>query len=371
MTRLPSIDGLRGMAVLTVVVFHSFVPTFEVWPWWLNPGWIGVRLFFVLSGALIAGLLFQARDDVESGRTSRSAAWVNFAIRRALRIFPLAYCAMALAWWLGVPAMRESSWWHLTYTQNLGEQIATVNRDGLGHFWTLAIEEQVYLLWPIAILFAPRRLWMPLGLAACAVALLFRYLVWQHDWWALSRLPLYVIDAFAAGTFVAWSRWAGVNVTRGLAGWGALVLAVTVWFPDAANRAVLETGCVLLTAALVGWAFDHPHAPILSPRPLVWVGTISYGVYVWHEAAPYMLGHAGVPMPEPGWMLLAAKASLGIGGAALTWYGFERPINRLKDRINSHGRIGRLQDAPLPAFRPSPTFRSRTRTVSSQEGPLR
>lgn len=348
MTRIPSIDGLRAIAALLVVLYHSGLYNFDAWSvWWVTPGWVGVRLFFVLSGALISGLLFAAQDDVERGAVTRSQAWRTFAIRRALRIFPLAYLAMLVAWLAGLPAMIESPWWHLTYTQNVG-RLFGANVEGLAYFWTLAIEEQLYLLWPALILFVPRRRWPIVVVAMFVAAYPFRVFTLQSDaHWVWAGLPLMVVDAFGAGSLVAWSRREGASVTGWLAGLGAVLVAATWWFSDVANYAALETGLTLLTAAVVAWAFDHPHA--LAWRPLVWLGSISYGLYIWHQLGPRVLG---LPLASENLSAFALKTAVGIGCAALTWYGLERPINRLKDRASqniSQNATGDTQRSPIRA----------------------
>ena len=329
MTRIPSIDGLRGIAALTVVVFHGFVSTFEAWPWWVNPGHLGVRLFFVLSGALISGLLWSMQED---GRTFGST-WRRFAYRRALRIFPLAYLAMALAWLAGLPAMREYPWAYLTFTNNTVPALDGDAGYGLGHLWTLAVEEQVYLGWPVLVLLVPFVRWPVVAIGLIVSAATLRAVVWAYAW-PFDQLPFTYLDGFAAGSLVTWSVRDGQASACGrwLVLVGAGLVAATAWAGSSPTDAALETGTILLLAALVGWAWTHPDAPILSWRPLVWVGTISYGVYVWHLVAPVLLERLGVPLPAFGFARCAWMLTCGIGVAALTWYGFERPLNRLKDR---------------------------------------
>ncbi len=106
---------------------------------------------------------------------------------------------------------------------------------------------------------------------------------------------------------------------------------------------MLETGSVLTSAALVGWAWQRPTHALLSWAPLVWVGTISYRVYVWHESELALAYQMGLPVMPTGRAMFAWKLGLGIGCAALTWYAFERPINRLKDRVTAPSRDRILQ----------------------------
>lgn len=322
MTRIPSIDGLRGIAALLVVVFHSF-------PLWfaahvhgqLAPGFVGVRLFFVLSGALISGLLWSLHEG------SIGATWRRFAYRRALRIFPLAYVTLALCWIVSVPAMVEQPWAHLTFTNNWAQMPDPNWPSSLPHWWTLALEEQIYLVWPVLLLAVPFRRWPVVAVALINLALWRRVLL---PWPWLD--PLFYLDAFAAGSLIAWSARAGhlrdMSRTALVIGTGVAVL----WFQ---RDIIFETGLALISAGVVGWTWQRPNHRALSWRPLVWLGSISYGVYVWHEAGPRILYQIGLPYLAQGWDVLALKAGLGIGLAALTWYGFERPINRLKNKTGA------------------------------------
>lgn len=325
MTRNPSIDGLRGIAALLVIVFHSFGGWMGAWPDLLLPGQIGVRLFFVLSGCLITNLLWSLKDQGGSfGQT-----WLTFAWRRALRIFPLAYLTLALCWLAGVPAMHEKPWWLLTFTTNIGMAVSDTWPDQLGLYWTLAIEEQFYLTWPLLVLLIDERHWPRVAWTLIGVAALSRWLAWTLEIPGYHWTPFY-LDGFAAGSLIAWAARAGVKTT--LMGWlGVALVAVSGPFDSNLHWTMQETGAVLVSAALVNYAWTRP-ASLLALRPIAWVGSISYGVYLWHAVGPTLLYQVGVPRFTNPWLTFALQAGLGIGLAALTWYGFERPINRLKDK---------------------------------------
>jgi peptidoglycan/LPS O-acetylase OafA/YrhL len=209
-SRIPALDGVRGLAVL-LVLFHHLVyysgidKTF----WWdrqlfklANSSWLGVDLFFVLSGFLITGILFDAKG---SGRYFRS-----FYGRRVLRIFPLYYGFLAVALllfplWLPAEsgqALIDSQAWYWFYLSNFHVAFeGWPDPAPMGHFWSLAIEEQFYLLWPLAVWALGRRHLIYLSAACFLTAPLLRIIM-------PSTLDIYVLlptrmDTLAAGAFLA------------------------------------------------------------------------------------------------------------------------------------------------------------------------
>ncbi len=165
--RLNSLDGLRGIAVLSVIAFHTLRVTGQEGLFGLalnrlqETAWAGVDLFFVLSGFLITGILLDTRDCPSYFKT--------FFARRTFRIFPLYYGVLAVAIF-GVPAilgrahlpdlyprLLANQFWLWTYTANYLQATGAHTLPGFGHFWSLAIEEQFYWFWPLVVYFASRR----------------------------------------------------------------------------------------------------------------------------------------------------------------------------------------------------------------------
>jgi peptidoglycan/LPS O-acetylase OafA/YrhL len=156
--RDPRLDGVRGIAILLVLVYHLTLyggmapngPFLDrLWRTWTLPLGLGVDLFFVLSGFLITGILLDTKDGPDYFR--------NFYARRFLRIFPLYYATLA-ATFLLIPAVRLDAVWYWTYLINYRfADVGWPRVAYLGHFWTLAVEEQFYLVWPALVFFVPRR----------------------------------------------------------------------------------------------------------------------------------------------------------------------------------------------------------------------
>ena len=299
---------------------------FALW----SPAGHGVRLFFVLSGFLITGILAHARSQAEAAGISRAEVWKAFLVRRALRIFPLAYVAIVVAWLLGFPAAREHLWQYVFYTSNFGVGLFNHESGGLKHFWSLAVEEQFYLLWPLAILWVPRRHWPRLIIAVLIAALATRVptTVFLGVWGAYS-LPWSRFDALAIGALLA------VAPPR------AAVLAVlavpfliigTLGGAKSMQGVVFnETALVLLTAIVVQYVAQR-QPRWLTVRPLVFVGTISYGLYVWNSMVPRLLAALEIHPPDHGMVRLGIVFAGALVLATLTWFVFEKPLNGFKDR---------------------------------------
>ena len=163
----PQLDALRAVAVLGVMLHHYWPEAEKALG--LSTGFLGVQLFFVLSGFLITGILLRARDRVQLGQSSTAHGIGQFYVRRVLRIFPLFYAMLAIAWLAGLPEVRDSLPWHLMYASNVYMVRIQDWHGSVSHLWSLAVEEQFYLVWPFVIFFMPRRWLLPVfvGVTAC------------------------------------------------------------------------------------------------------------------------------------------------------------------------------------------------------------
>ena len=150
------LDGLRAFAIISVMIGH--------WISWdttnlllKNGPWShGVILFFVLSGYLISNILFEQKEKIDSNTITLSTSLKTFYFRRFLRIFPLYYLLLFYLYYINYTNTRAVFWWLATFTSNLlqcktGEYIGNFN-----HFWSLAVEEQFYLFWPILVFYTPK-----------------------------------------------------------------------------------------------------------------------------------------------------------------------------------------------------------------------
>lgn len=342
---LPALDGVRGLAILAVMVFHFRAPDLPRWaaaaP---GLGWAGVDLFFVLSGFLITGILLDTRDS--------SRCLPVFWMRRVLRIFPLYFAALAVflavspAAWLPAEPDRRYYWLYLNNWLNLLE-----NRDVnhlLGHFWSLAVEEQFYLLWPVVVWALPPAWTLRVASAGIAGIVVARAaaVLYGIDPEFIYRNTCFRLDALLAGAACAClARTADAGRLAGLAHRGIPVAAAGLALTVAAARSthyqnqwIQIVGYPLLWFGFSSFVLGSALAPArwawASAKPLRELGKYSYGLYVWHWPVACALVYLWRRWSIDGWSAAAAMQLCGFAGSvALAWTSYhvlEAPMLTLK-----------------------------------------
>ena len=313
------------MAVTFVMAFH-FVPGVDRYA---PLGSIGVRLFFVLSGFLITRILLESRA------WPAGHALTIFYARRALRIFPLFYLVLALAAVIDIGPVRQTIGWHVTYLTNIYLFERGSWHGSISHLWSLAVEEQFYLVWPIIMLTVSERRLPAIITATIVAAPITRLLIGGP---MNSVLPASCLDSLGAGALLALPATRQTMTRVGLVA-GLPLLAVSLalryaGFAGVPLEVALDLGVSLSAAWLVGRAtggFAGIAGRCLSVRPVVYLGTISYGVYLFHGFMPYVLGRYVVGFVDIAWparALLLTAATIAI--ASLSWRFFEKPLLALK-----------------------------------------
>jgi len=343
--RFTQVDALRAFAVTGVIVHHTFVGPLALY------GRFGVQLFFVISGFLITGILLDARAGAGEFDQSRTGVLRAFYARRALRIFPIYYLTLAVGTVIGVPTMRENLVWNVLYLSNW--KIAVGGAwAGPGHIWSLAVEEQFYLLWPLIVLFAPRRVvpWtigaMIIAGPATRAALLSFTDLWLDGVIIVTPTSF---DSLGLGALLALLWRTSGNVDRIMTWFAAAAVALFAlqlgahWVPWIADpwSQLTQTNWPLLFAWCVHRVARGVHGPVgafLLWRPLIYIGTVSYGVYLFHFyviiGAEMLERETGLPMilsPGPIKFIMVYVISLAL--ASLSWTLIERPINNQKRRF--------------------------------------
>lgn len=331
---LPAIQGLRGLAVLPVMGFH-LITDFPKLKSIFNYGWIGVDLFFVISGYLITGIL------LDSLQTQRTKYFFNFYARRVLKIWPL-YYALLFFMFVLVPLLRptegafifiKSHPWqsYLFFVQNFF--VKGVGAGPLGLTWSLAIEEQFYLVWPLLVFLIPKKyLGYVLGaLVAGTVILRAILFVKGYDPLYLYINPFCRLDGLASGALLAlWHRSESYDLkherTMIIAATCAGILGVAIF--GLSNPVSCYLFFSVVFVALVAFATWQNAPKMLSWRPLAFIGTISYGLYLLHVVAYDVL--RSTRLGQLGWASAFIMIAFALFLATASWYCFEKPILALK-----------------------------------------
>ena len=325
--RIDGLDGLRAVAVALVVLFHAG---------WVHNGYVGVDIFFVLSGFLITSILrreYQGTKQIKFGR---------FYLRRIIRLYPallvmvVAFVMLAFIFHRHVRDVALGGLASLLYYANIWEYTPGHETVFFDHTWTLALEQQFYLVWPLLfVLIKRRRFGGALALAALVAVIVSDKAAGSaalHTYVRAAGLPLGCALAFAPGQskLLHWFRhlaWPGivailalafipVNIGAWLAGWpfgvvGPLTVPVVA--------ALVQPG--RLTRMLSVW-------------PLIWLGTRSYSLYLWHlPILSILINNTDGPLP------VTVRATIGIGAslvaADLSFRYVEQPFLRWRARSRS------------------------------------
>jgi peptidoglycan/LPS O-acetylase OafA/YrhL len=354
---MSQLDALRFFAITGVIVQHNWRP--PALPWIFAPldwGMLGVRLFFVLSGFLITGILIGGRELGERSPKRRLFFMRQFYARRFLRIFPIYYLTLVVVILAGVEPARQLSPWLFSYTTNIYIWHNLHWIGPLSHLWTLAVEEQFYLVWPWLMLFLPRRWLVPVLVGLVCVAPLYRLYASFHyaadagyGGYTSFTLTLAVLDSLGLGALLALAAHAnreGEHLRRaltrivlpfGVVGYLALLAVFHYGKDQHVPLALDETALALIFCWLVGCAargFSGALGALLRWRPIVYLGRISYGIYIFHNLVPVAFGAAasrlGIDYEDAGILNFVASSLATFALAALSWHLFERPLNRLK-----------------------------------------
>lgn len=351
------LDGIRGLAILMVMVKHLWVkPTYSTSAidGVLSAGFLGVDLFFVLSGFLITGILFRTKD--------KEGFYLTFLWRRGLRIYPLYYICFALLMicvyvfeGAGARFVGPDHWiWNATFTTNV--PMAMENRFQyqsdvftLGHFWSLCVEQQFYLFWPWVVYFCSKRSLIILSVLMMAVSPFLRLYLDQlsgADWSLASyAIPFARLDAFGAGALLS-MLWKDYPATSGTKFRKYLWIAFLVVFATTSAFSYFRGGheknlLWSVTFMLLIWLAMGSQGPLrrfFGRGLLQHLGTYSFGLYVFHHLfRPGLWRYVEEPMFKSGMSPWLAEGvyftfvfALAYILARLSWRFIEEPVSRLK-----------------------------------------
>jgi peptidoglycan/LPS O-acetylase OafA/YrhL len=354
----PQLDGIRAVAVLTIIVFHatSLLPG----------GYIGVDLFFVLSGFLITRILLREVD------TRGSVSMKRFLARRALRLLPalFAMCVIVAPLFVLLPITDRSAsllgvFGALTYSSSL---MAATGHD-LGwmiHTWSLSVEEYFYLVWPAVLVFvATRRHRLAVVSTITVAAIAYRMMAGVGTDWSMERIT-YAPDTRAEQLLIGACA-AFIAAHRAVRPGPVITALAVLTFPAFAllpgriggplyyqhgGSTLIALAAAFLVLGLFGER-SRALTMLASLRPLVWVGERSYGIYLWN--LPIVALIAATPLPGP--LQLPVKLALSFLVPALSYRYVELPFLRRKARFGT-------PTAPVQVAAHSPAMDRRTSATS-------
>jgi peptidoglycan/LPS O-acetylase OafA/YrhL len=370
----PVLDGVRGIACMMVMGVHLSVLGAKRVPGVLPNGFLGVDVFFVLSGFLITSLLLQEWSRTET------ISFKQFYLRRALRLLPALYLFVAILGILGAVlgwnAMFGRKPWLAVGSTLFYFSNWIYDLGGLSITWSLSVEEQFYLLWPPTLFLLLRRgvrLPVIIGGLVLVVTLVggWRLTLWGSQVASEGVMAAFMrtyqrtdtrLDAPLIGCIAAlWAAWQGLP--KRSAAWHGVALASAVLIavacggedirltlgrpvPDLRLEVLFRggfTAVAVATASLILYMLSNAGglaSRIVSIAPLAWVGRRSYSLYLWHSLAFHtpevFIGKAAdtATASWPGWLLLsAAKLCLAVAFSSLSYYAIERPFLRMKNRL--------------------------------------
>jgi len=366
MHRLPGLDLLRAIAIVWVMLFHAYLVggLGDSYAWLENNGWMGVDLFFVLSGYLIGAQWLKPLSE------GRPPAFGRFYARRLMRTVP-AYLAVLMVYFV-VPAAREapgiqSLWQFLTYTVNF--LIDYRQNQAFSHVWSLCVEEHFYLAFPLLAWWLARLGSAKASVATCLLVLLgglvLRAWLWLHmgdrpfveviyypTWNRLDGLlagvVLATVQAYRPALWASLQAKANLLLLAGLAMTGAAIAI----FQDRAGLLASVVGYPLLSwgLALVVAACTSPACLLSRPVPGAgWLALVSYSLYLSHKLVFHAVhGWLATHPQVQGVAAFALYAMFTLAGGALLHYTVEGPFLRLRDRLQGR-RESRTALAPTSA----------------------
>lgn len=362
MKHIPQLDSLRAIAVFLVLFWHWLPASSAINV--IDNGALGVDIFFVLSGFLISGILLRERKETGT-LPQKLAVFKNFYARRALRILPVYFLLVLVILTMHEVLSAELStkefFAAITFTSNF----LFFNTEQWGnltiHFWTLAVEEQFYLVWPFVILLSAKKSLLPMMLMFVAIGLLTPLLTQSPEF---GHIPTYTcLDAFGLGGVLAWMVFHRPDLLRSsfivslIGSFISLAILITQIktgkLPFLHQRlfhsviAFCTIDFILLSQQKKTFAFSF----ILNSKTLQWIGRISYGIYLYHVPVQWFqylwseawdnLFPAGILHRYSYYFIFLINSSIVLIVAALSWKFFESPILKLKKRFSYFNRVGR------------------------------
>lgn len=347
------LDGLRAFAIIFVMIGH--------WISWDTPNEFvkhapwghGVILFFVLSGYLISNILFEQKEKIDTGTATIGESLRTFYFRRFIRIFPIYYILIIYLYNINYSNTREIFPWLITYTSNLlqcstGEYVGDFN-----HFWSLAVEEQFYLIWPFIIFFVENKKIYKVILAFMIISFVSRvscYIASPKNWMLSAYFTPNLFLPLCLGALLAYAKRYKANLLRLFENnfllYGSILIYIICYyflhykkgiaaFDMIIDEYLFALACIFIIAKASSNSFKYLGKTLLEHDIIVFTGKISYGLYIYHLFITKFF-----------WDFLANEYKIGLQSKGAMWFTYfaitfilaiasyyfvERPISKLKN----------------------------------------
>jgi len=340
---LKELDGLRCIAVSAVMIGH-WTYKYSFHRYTLGLGIHGVNLFFVLSGFLISRILIATKELNQKP----SFTLKQFYIRRALRIFPIYYLVLLIAFILNIPNCRPAIGWLLTYTSNIRSFFSGFDFQYMIHFWSLSVEEQFYIFFPLLVLITPKKHLLKLFSGLTVMAILSRVIAFHFihnkegaEWVSFAFTPC-CFDCFSIGAILAYLFIYKPDLLKRILKyrifyWICFLVAFITYliysekvpsmFDVIAVRFLYSVFCFWLIGKASLGEFKNGFGAFLLHPAVIYLGRISYGIYIFHNFMSYIYGS----LFFPGIDLLYFVTTVALASLSLKY--FEKPINDLKRKF--------------------------------------
>ncbi len=357
----PQLDALRFFSVVGVMISHWF-SQYQISQ--LIPFGSGVFLFFVLSGYLIGNILLEQKEGIDASPNKSGVyghAFKTFYARRTLRIFPAYYATVLIFYFLRLPSIKDNLIWFLTYTVNFRIMQLDAWMPSVSHMWSLAIEEQFYIVFPLIVFLTPKKYVKGMLISMIALGMLSKIMLWAFNFssFDIAMFSLSSVDYLGLGAFLAYLKRYTKTADRLFEKRNYLftistsLLALTLVFRYFFQNNLFNCVVVPIAFGFFAWTCilicsygaTGSAKKILEYPLFLYFGQISYGLYLFHNLVPTLdilliRKMANIHLLQwttsPGGMALV-HFIFTILLAALSFKFFEQPINRLKRYFEYRG----------------------------------
>jgi peptidoglycan/LPS O-acetylase OafA/YrhL len=351
---IPQLETIRAFSILFVMIGH-FIPASNLY---FPFAQTGVRFFLLLSGFLITSILMYQKYRVQKGEISKTKYFSSFYKKRVLRIFPAYYLTLILLIFI-LPGFLHQAWIHFLYLSNIHFSMVGFEPH-IGHFWSLAVEEQFYLICPLLLLITKRNEWI-ICLVGIALGLTFKYFIKEVSYFheiAGSTLLPGCFDSLFLGCLL------GVLYTKHrsflfdrikkimpfIAATVLLMISLLITVRYSVNKSQFSYYAIVLTllfnllfCCIIYFILYNKEKQIIKPfHKLVFnnffyrIGIISYSLYLIHNLVPYFLETPFnyLPFLPPTWLKITSYFIVSVLLAMLSYRWIEKPFLQLKSKIN-------------------------------------